>query len=89
PQVREIIEETTNWFIKLIPFIFKPFIYTYILLFTFILSPTLRILTIPSLLNVLILIVISPSSEFRYNLPSYLLSLIILPIFISKIKHKP
>ncbi|MEO0171688.1 MAG: hypothetical protein ABIL13_00355 [candidate division WOR-3 bacterium] len=89
PQVREIIEETTNWFIKLIPFIFKPFIYTYILLFTFILSPTLRILTIPSLLNVLILIIISPSSEFRFNLPSYLLSLIILPIFISKIKHKP
>ncbi|MEO0218145.1 MAG: hypothetical protein ABIL72_06420, partial [candidate division WOR-3 bacterium] len=89
PQIREIIEVLTNKLKELIPFIFKPFIYTYILLFTFILSPTLRILTIPSLLNVLILIVISPSSEFRYNLPSYLLSLIILPIFISKIKHKP
>ena len=89
PQIKEITEKIMYRMKKLASIIFKPFIYTYILLFTFILSPTLRILTIPSLLNVLILIVISPSSEFRYNLPSYLLSLIFLLIFVSKIRNKP
>ncbi|MEO0202354.1 MAG: hypothetical protein ABIL37_01345, partial [candidate division WOR-3 bacterium] len=70
------------------PFLFKPSTYTYALLATFILLPKLRTLTIPSLFNILILIFITPDTNFRFVLSSYLLSIIIFPIIINKIKNK-
>jgi hypothetical protein len=86
PQIREIIEIITNWLRELTSFIFKPFIYTYILLITFILIKNLRILITPSLLNILMLVFITPDPNFRFILSSYLLSIIILPMIIKALK---
>ncbi len=88
PHIREIIEIFTNWLMKTFPFLFKPSTYTYALLATFIFLPKLRTLIIPSLFNILILIFITLTSDFRFVLSSYLLSIILISILINHLRDK-
>ncbi len=91
PQIQNIIEKITDLptkekLLKPILIFYKPPIYLYFLLFIFLYSKNLRILTIPSFINTLILILISVDNDFRYLYPNYLISIIIILYFSTTLK---
>ncbi|MEO0145191.1 MAG: hypothetical protein ABIL45_09740 [candidate division WOR-3 bacterium] len=78
-----LMEKVKYTLIKPFFLLFRIAIYNYILLFVFILVPKLRILILPTILNVLILIISTPDSDFRYVFSSYLMCIMIYPAMLS------
>ncbi len=83
PQVQAIIKKLTDSIFKNFEFLFKPAIYFYLLLVIAILNKNLRILVLPSLSNSIIMIIISPSDDFRFTYSNYLISIILVLLFIN------
>ncbi|MEO0178675.1 MAG: hypothetical protein ABIL61_02940 [candidate division WOR-3 bacterium] len=88
PQIREIIQIITDWLLKLTPILFNISIYNWFIFLVFLLIPKFRFLILLGLLNIIILIILTPSDHFRFGIPSYLLSLILLLIFINHLRNK-
>ncbi len=88
PQIAMNMQEITNALESNFNFLFRPAIYFYAILIPFLFKSSLRILLLLPLLNSLILVFISPSSEFRYTYSNYLLSVILIIYFLEHIRSK-
>jgi len=84
PQIQSIIERILDYLLSSSKSLFKPSTYLYLAIIIFIFFANLRPILIPSLLNVIPLIFMSPGPELRFLLSIYFASLFCLILIINQ-----